>query len=105
LTYIIENTECRIITFNSLKQNEGIGTLLLEKLKQNVKDKDISRLLLETTNDNLNALKFYQKRGFKIIAIYPDIIEQVRKIKPQIPLIGNQDIPLRDIFELEMKLK
>lgn len=55
-----------------------------------------------TTNDNLNALRFYQKRGYHIVAIYPDAIADSRKIKPQIPLNGAFGIPIQDEIELEL---
>ena len=61
-------------------------------------------LFLITTNDNLNALGFYQKRGFEIVTIYRGAVNESRKRKPGIPLIGYNSIPLRDEIELEMSL-
>lgn len=104
LTYVIENSECRIITINSFKQNKGVGSLLLDSLKKLIKEMNLKKIIVETTNDNLNALKFYQKRGFQITTLYPNAMDQVRKIKPQTPLLGKQGIPLRDIIKLELKL-
>lgn len=57
-----------------------------------------------SSNDNLNALRFYQKYGFTLVALYPNALAQSRKLKPQIPLIGNDGIPLRDEIELELDL-
>ena len=57
-----------------------------------------------TTNDNLNALRFYQKRGFVLAALYPNALVQSRKLKPEIPETGIGGLPLRDEIELEMKL-
>lgn len=105
LTYIIENNECKIISLNSLKQNKGAGTLLLDALKKTAKEKGAKKIVLETTNDNLNALRFYQIRGFQIIAVYPNAIDEARKTKPQIPLIGENNIPLRDALKLELNLQ
>ena len=62
------------------------------------------RLWLITTNDNLNALRFYQKRGFALVAVHRNALEISRKFKPEIPLIGADGIPLRDEIELEMIL-
>lgn len=103
LTFVLENNECIIITLNSLQSHVGIGTLLLDKLKSISKQNNCTRIYLETTNDNINGLKFYQKRGFQIIAVYPNAINEARKIKPQIPLIGENGIPIRDALELEFK--
>ncbi len=52
----------------------------------------------------MNALRFYQKRGFVLVAIHRDALDISRKLKPEIPLIGNDGIPLRDEIELEMIL-
>jgi len=58
----------------------------------------------DTTNDNLTALRFYQQCGFVLAAIHRNALEQSRKLKPEIPLVGNDGIPLRDEIELEMML-
>jgi hypothetical protein len=59
---------------------------------------------LITTNDNLNALRFYQKRGFRLAALYPGAVDESRTIKPQIPLVGENGIPLHDEIRLELAL-
>jgi len=62
------------------------------------------RLWLITTNDNLRALGFYQKRGMTLVAVYRNAMEAARRLKPQIPMIGQNGIPLKDEIELEMVL-
>ena len=62
------------------------------------------RLWLITTNDNLPALRFYQRRGFVLAALHRDAIAASRRLKPQIPLLGLDNIPIRDELELEMAL-
>ncbi len=57
-----------------------------------------------TTNDNLRALGFYQKRGTVLVAVYRNAMDAARKLKPQIPMIGMNGIPLRDEIELETLL-
>ncbi len=64
----------------------------------------LSALWLTTTNDNLNALRFYQKRGFVLIKIHRNAVEIARQYKP-IPLIGMDGIAVRDEIELELALK
>ena len=61
-------------------------------------------IVLITTNDNLNALKFYQKRGFDLSRLYLNAVDEARKIKPDIPLSGNDGIPLHHEIELEKRL-
>ena len=104
ITYNIEGDQCEIVTMNSLEQGIGIGTALLEMVKQTAIEAECRRLWVITTNDNLEALQFYQKRGLVLAALYPNALAETRKMKPQIPLVGKHDIPLRDEIELEMKL-
>ena len=104
LIYRIEKDEMEILTLNSLRENLGIGSALIERAKQEAIKNNCKRLWLITTNDNTQALKFYQKRGFTIVAVYPNAMEQSRKLKPQIPLYGYESIPIRDEIELEIIL-
>jgi N-acetylglutamate synthase-like GNAT family acetyltransferase len=104
VTYNNVDKECEITSMNSLSEGKGIGTALVEAVKEKAKTAGYERLWLITTNDNTKALRFWQKRGFNIAAIYPNAMEQVRKIKPEIPLTGDDGIPIRDEIELEMKL-
>lgn len=105
LTYNLKNEECEIITLNSLIENIGIGTYLLRSLESFMQSKKVKRIWVITTNDNLDALRFYQKKGFRIKAIYIDAIKESRKLKPEIPILGFYDIEIRDEIELEKKLK
>lgn len=52
----------------------------------------------------MTALQFYQKRGYCLTKLYPNAMEEVRKVKPNVPAIGDNDIPLRDEIELEKQL-
>lgn len=101
-TVNIENNEMEFVTLDSLKQGRGIGTMLINEVVNMAKEKNVKRLWLITTNDNLNALKFYQKNNFHLVKIYPNAITEARKIKPQIPEIGEDGIPIRDEIELEI---
>ena len=102
ITYTISNDECEILSLDSLKENNGIGTLLLEKVINKAKEKKCKRIFLITTNDNIYALSFYQKRGFTFSNIYIDSMKNSRILKPEIPLLGNNNIPIRDELELEI---
>jgi len=104
ITYHLQGETCEITLLNSLREGAGIGTALIEAAVKTVKAAGCKRLWLITTNDNLHALRFYQKRGFVLAALYPNALEESRKLKPEIPLIGNDGIPLRDEIELEMRL-
>lgn len=104
IIYNIEDDQCEIVVLESLVENRGIGTALVEAVKRAAVSSGCRRLWLITTNDNMRALKFYQKRGFLLVAIHRNALEQARRLKPQIPLIGIDGIPLRDEIELELIL-
>jgi GNAT superfamily N-acetyltransferase len=104
ITYNIEEKNCEIITLNSLEENRGIGTLLLKEVEKIARSKRITRIWLITTNDNIMALQFYQKKSFNIKAIYPNIIREYRLLKPEIPIIAENGIEIRDEIELEKVL-
>ena len=101
ITYTIYDDYFEIISLDSKEENKGIGTKLLASVESLAKDNNHKKVRLITTNDNLRALQFYQKRGYYIARIYPNAMDEVRKLKPNVPLIGENGIPLRDEIELE----
>lgn len=104
LLYRQDGPECEIMTLDSVRPKTGVGTALLEAMKQYALENGIRRLWLVTTNDNLEALRFYQKRGWRLVAVHRDALNESRRLKPQIPIIGLDGIPLRDEIELELVL-
>ena len=103
LTFFVRDGECEVTSLDSLREGQGIGSKLLEKVIEEARRRGCKRLFLITTDDNLSALGFYQKRGFQIAAIYRGAVNESRKIKPGIPLVGFNNIPVRDEVELEIK--
>jgi DNA-3-methyladenine glycosylase I len=104
VTYALRGVECEILSLDSLFEGQGIGSALVEAVRKFAIENDARRLWLITTNDNINALRFYQKRGFELVKVHRHAVDESRKIKPSIPLIGEYGIPLRDEIELEMLL-
>jgi GNAT superfamily N-acetyltransferase len=104
VTYRVEGAACEIISLDSLREGQGIGTQLIEQVASEARRAGCARLFLVTTNDNLEALEFYQKRGFVLAAIRRGAVDEARRIKPGIPSIGLHGIPLRDEIELERPL-
>ena len=104
VTYRIDGDQCEIITLNSFDMGKGIGSALIEAVAQAARAAGCRRLWLITTNDNLEALRFYQRRGMALVAVHRDAVTRARERKPSIPLIGEHGIPLRDEIELEMLL-
>jgi ribosomal protein S18 acetylase RimI-like enzyme len=105
VTFVIDEDECEVISLDSLRADQGIGSLLIRRAADEARLRHCRRLFLITTNDNLHALGFYQKRGFAIVTVYRGAVNESRKIKPGIPLVGMDGIPLRDEIELEMALR
>ena len=105
LTFVVKDGECEVTSLDSLREGQGIGSKLIDQAIEESRARACKRLFLITTNDNLNALGFYQKRGFEIAAIHRGAVTESRKIKPSIPLVGFNNIPLRDEIELEMSLR
>jgi len=104
VTYHIERRDCEIVTLDSVLENNGIGSALIESVKEVAQQARCQRLWLITTNDNLHALGFYQRRGFVIAAVHVNAIERDRLLKPEIPRFGMDRIPIRDEIELELVL-
>lgn len=104
LTYRIEEAACEVVTLDSLREGLGVGTMLIDAAGQAAQAAGCTRLWLVTTNDNLHALRFYQKRGFVIAAVHVNALAESRRLKPEIPLTGFDGIPLRDEVELEIRL-
>ena len=98
------NNECEIVLLETFIQNKGIGTKLIQKIKEIAQNNKCKRLWLVTSNENINAINFYQKRGFNISNIYLNAMKEARKIKPEIPRIAENGIEIRDEIEFEMKL-
>lgn len=101
MTYNIENNECEIVTLNSERRNKGLGTMLINKVIETAKGKKCKRVWLITTNDNTNSIKYYQKRGFEWVGFYKNAMIKSRKIKPEIPQLGNNKIPIKHELEFE----
>lgn len=104
LAYHLVGDECEVVIIAATRPFQGIGTGLLTAVKEMAQAAGCRRLWLITTNDNLPALRFYQRRGFVLVAVHPRALDQSRQLKPEIPLIGLDGIPLRDEIELEMIL-
>ncbi|MFQ6008229.1 MAG: GNAT family N-acetyltransferase [Candidatus Zixiibacteriota bacterium] len=104
VTFEIIGDQCEVVTLDAFEKFRGIGTALMERVRQVAAERGCRRLWLITTNDNLDAIRFYQRKGFTIAAVHVNALAESRKIKPSIPDIGWHGIPLRDEIEFEMFL-
>jgi hypothetical protein len=104
LTYNVEGDQCEIVSLDCITPGKGGGTALVNELLAKARSAGIKRIWLVTTNDNLAALRFWQKRHFTLVAVHRNAIEQARRLKPQIAITGNHGILIRDEIELEILL-
>lgn len=104
LTYQTVEKEFEIVTLDSVVEKVGIGSALISKAVDLARKSSCKRVWLITTNDNMPALRFYQKRGFHLVAIHRNALERSRRLKPEIPQFGLYGIPLRDEIEFEILL-
>ena len=106
VTYrLLDEQTSEVATLNSLRERSGIGGALIQTVINAARNQGCTRLVVVTTNDNLHALRFYQKRGFVLAVLRANALAASRLIKPEIPLIGFDGIPLRDEIELAMNLE
>ncbi len=103
-TFEIIGDQCEVVTLDAFEKFSGLGTALLERVEAVARERGCRRLWLITTNDNLDAIRFYQRRGFSLTAVHINAIAESRKLKPTIREIGDHGIPLRDEFEFEKLL-
>lgn len=100
LTYVVTGDECEILTLHTATQWAGVGTALIEAVESKAR-----RLWVLTTNDNVDALRFYQRRGFRLRELHPGAVDESRRrLKPEIPETGEYGIPLRDEIVLEKEV-
>jgi GNAT superfamily N-acetyltransferase len=104
-TYVVEGHDCELLTLHAGTQLAGIGSALLSAVAEVARGAGCTRLWVVTTNDNVDALRFYQRRGFRMALLRPGAVDWSREhLKPEIPASGAHSIPLRDELELELDL-
>jgi len=96
---------CELMSINAVSQGGGVGTRFLNAVEDEARRAGCQRVWLITSNDNLDALRFYQRRGYRITAIYPGAIDEARRIKPTIPIVGDHGIEIHDEIELSKTSK
>ncbi len=90
-----------VVTLVSEHESAGVGAALLDAATDWAIDFRVQRLILTTTNDNLRALGFYQRRGWRIVAVHAGAMDRVREMGKLVPLVASNGLPIRDEIELE----
>lgn len=103
-TWIVNGKAMHIVAVNSFTEMRGVGLALVDAMVDRAREEGMTVLRASISNDNVIALRFYQKRGFRISALHRGIFDAMRNVKPSIPLTGLDNIPMRDEIELELDL-
>lgn len=104
LTIAFSEHEAEVVTLAAEVEDGGVGTALLSAAIQEARSRGLRRIFLTTSNDNLRALAFYQKRGWRLVTVHRGMMDRYREREKEIPIIGLNGIPLRDEIELELVL-
>jgi GNAT superfamily N-acetyltransferase len=106
LTYIVDGGACEILTLHATEHWRGAGTALVAAAGEVASRRGCAQLWVLTTNDNVDALRFYQRRGFRLSAMRPGAVDEARRtLKPDIPEKAANGIPIRDEIELTVELE
>jgi len=92
-----------LVALNATPPGAGAGSALLAAAIELCRPR-CHTLRTVTTNDNLVALRFYQRRGFVLSVLRPGAVDEARRLKPAIPQTGADGIPIRDEIELILPL-
>ncbi len=104
VTWNLVGDQFEVATLDSWRENRGVATALLAAALDVAKQSGAHRAWLITSNDNIRAIRFYQKRGWDLVAVHRNAAVDARKIKPSIPEIGDDGIPVRHEIEFELRL-
>ena len=105
VSYRVANDRCEVTSIEADPPRAGIGTALLDAALEAARRAGCRTAWLTTTNDNLDALRFYQRRGFRLSELRAGAVDRARlSLKPEIPVEGSYDIPMRDELDLEREL-
>lgn len=76
LSYALDAESLIIVMLNVLPGYQGLGAgkMLLDAVKEKAAVESRTTVLVTTSNDDLPAMYFYQKNGFQIYEIMPDLL-------------------------------
>jgi uncharacterized protein len=105
-TYRIDGARAELAAFAVADgcRHGGTGTAVLDALCTTLVAHGVREVWLVTTNDNVDALRFYQRRGFVLAELHSAGVDESRRLKPSIPRVGSYDIPMRDELVLVRSL-
>jgi GNAT superfamily N-acetyltransferase len=94
-----------LVLLLATERRTGVATRLVDRLLDEARRAGAQQIWLVTTNDNLGALAFYQRAGFRLSALRPGAVDEARAtLKPEIPVTRPDGLPIRDELELSFPL-
>ena len=100
----IDGETAEIVSVDAYQQGRHIGGRLLDGAETELRKRGVRTVTIGTTNDNLRAVSFYVRRGYRLVKVELDGMNRVRAVKPEVPALGQDGIPLRDMLLLEKDL-
>jgi len=85
-----------VITLDALDAGRGIGRALMAKVEAAGRP-----VRVVTTNDNLPALGFCQRVGYRVVAVRVGAVDRSRALDRRIPTHGHGGLPITDEWVLE----
>lgn len=104
VTFTQTENSLQIVSMDSFRDGIGVGKALNDAAVQTAKQRKCTRIWLVITNDNLEGLQFYQKRGWNMKALHLNSMIEARIIKPAIPLTAENGIRILHEIEIEINL-
>jgi len=101
VTWCIDGERAEIVSVHAEPQGGGTGTRIMDAAEQELSGRGVKTVVLATTNDNVRALGFYIRRGYRLVRLHLDAMDRVRALKPGVPSTGRERVALRDMWELE----
>ena len=102
--FTLDSEPPELLLLHALRPGAGIGSALIAAVVSAAKERGHGRLLVTTTNDNLAALRFYQRRGFRMHGLRVGAVDDARVRKASIPLEGFNGIRLHDEIDLVLEI-
>lgn len=104
LLHRTDGAELEVVFIAATVDGVGAGAALLDAAVGVAAQAGCRRAWLVTTNDNSNAIRFYQRQGWDLVALHRGAVAESRRLKPTIPETGNDGIPIRHELEFERRI-
>ncbi len=103
-SFVTQEDCCHLVCLASQTPGRGCGDALLRAVIAYARSEGCQTLRTFAGNNNLGALRFFQKRGFTITGVRPGALARLLADTPAARPPGDGAIPARDVLELELTL-